>query len=118
MNQILIIEDEPRIATFIAKGLRHNGYGITVAQDGCEAWQLSIQDRFDLILLDIGLPNQSGLTLLKDMREAGLHQPVMILSAYEDPSYRQMGDRYGANEYLRKPFCLQDLLHRVKALIC
>lgn len=117
-HQILIIEDEPRIAMFLAKGLRHNGYCITIAQDGCEAWHLSTQDTFDLILLDIGLPDRNGLTLLKDMRDAGLHQPIMVLTAYDDPQYQQLSDRYGANDYLTKPFGFQDLLHRVNALIC
>lgn len=117
-QQILIIEDQPRIAMFIAKGLQHNGYCTTVAQDGCEAWHLSTQDTFDLILLDLGLPDRSGLSLLKEMRDAGLHQPIMVLTAYDDPTYQRLSDRYGASDYLTKPFGLQDLLHRVKALIC
>ncbi|MGP1382086.1 MAG: response regulator transcription factor [Thainema sp.] len=117
MSQILIIEDEPRIATFIAKGLRQNGHCITIAQDGCEAWHLSCQETFDLILLDLGLPHQDGLSLLKEMREAGLNQPIVILTAYDDPNYRRLSDRYGASDYLMKPFRFQDLLHRVEALI-
>lgn len=117
MSQILIIEDEPKIAAFIEKGLKQSGHFTTVAQDGCEAWALSCSETFDLILLDLGLPDQNGLELLKELRQAGMHQPVMVLTAWDDPAYRKMGDRYGASEYLLKPFRFVDLLQRVEALL-
>lgn len=117
MNRILIVEDEPRIAAFLEKGLRSQGFITTVAQDGCQAWHLSTSEVFDLILLDLALPDKHGLDVLRELRSEGNQQPVVILTAYDDSHYRELGFQYGASGYLMKPFKFNDLLGRIQSLL-
>lgn len=114
--RILIVEDEERVASFIAKGLEGAGYRTEVAITGAEAvgWALA-EPGFDLILLDVGLPDKDGFSVLADIRALDQQTPVMMLTALGDVPSRVRGLDLGADDYLPKPFDFDELLARVRA---
>jgi two-component system copper resistance phosphate regulon response regulator CusR len=114
VNRILIIEDEPRISSFIAKGLRANGFTPTVVADGVAGLDYALSAEFDLIILDIGLPGIDGFTVLNRLREAGSRVPVVILTARSSPTDTVAGLEGGADDYMPKPFRFDELLARVR----
>ena len=115
MTRILIAEDEDRIASFVEKGLRAQGYTTTVVTDGDEALQMGRSGLFDLVLLDIGLPGRDGFAVLRAMREAGDRTPVIILTARDGVDDTVAGLEHGADDYMTKPFRFAELLARVRA---
>ncbi len=115
MNRILIAEDEPRLASFLEKGLRANGFVTTVAEDGVQASLMAHDDEFDLLVLDLGLPGKDGTRVLRELRAAGQHMPVIILTARDDVSDKVAGLEGGADDYVTKPFRFEELLARVRA---
>jgi two-component system response regulator QseB len=115
MNRILIAEDEPRLASFLEKGLRANGYATTVVSDGAAASMIARDDRFDLFILDLGLPGKDGSVVLQELRSAGQRMPVLILTARDDVSDKVAGLEGGADDYVTKPFRFEELLARVRA---
>jgi DNA-binding response OmpR family regulator len=115
MKRILIAEDEPRLASFLEKGLRSNGFGTTVAADGDQASRLALDGEFDLLVLDLGLPVKDGTEVLRDLRTAGQRMPVIILTARDDVSDKVAGLEGGADDYVTKPFRFEELLARVRA---
>ena len=115
MNRILIAEDEPRLASFLEKGLRANGFVTTVVADGITASAMARDDQFDLLLLDLGLPGRDGTVVLREMRAAGQRMPVVILTARDDVSDTVAGLEGGADDYVTKPFRFEELLARVRA---
>ena len=114
MNRILIAEDEPRLASFLEKGLRSNGFATTTVGDGAKAVIIADDEDFDLLVLDIGLPVKDGFTVLQEMRAAGQRMPVIILSARDDVRDKVSGLEYGADDYVTKPFRFEELLARVR----
>ena len=114
MKQILIVEDEARIAAFIEKGLKAKGYNTTVAEDGESAIALALSVSFDLALLDLGLPEKDGLTVLEELRGQGLNFPVIILTARDDVMDKVAGLKGGADDYMTKPFSFAELLARIE----
>ena len=114
MKQILIVEDEARIAAFIEKGLKAKGYNTTVAEDGETAIALALSVSFDLALLDLGLPEKDGLTVLEELRGQGLNFPVIILTARDDVMDKVAGLKGGADDYMTKPFSFAELLARIE----
>jgi DNA-binding response OmpR family regulator len=114
MNRILIVEDEPRLASFLEKGLRANGFTTTTVHDGYEATVLARDADFDLVVLDLGLPGKDGLSVLRDLRAAGNRLPVVILSARDDTEVKVTGLERGADDYVTKPFRFEELLARVR----
>jgi DNA-binding response OmpR family regulator len=114
MNRILIVEDEPRLASFLEKGLRANGFTTTTVHDGYEATVLARDADFDLVVLDLGLPGKDGLSVLRDLRAAGNRLPVVILSARDDTDVKVTGLERGADDYVTKPFRFEELLARVR----
>ena len=114
MNRILIAEDEPRLASFLEKGLRSNGFVTTTVGDGAKAVTLADDGDFDLLVLDLGLPVKDGLTVLQELRAAGQRMPVIILSARDDVRDKVSGLEYGADDYVTKPFRFEELLARVR----
>jgi len=114
MNRILIAEDEPRLASFLEKGLRSNGFVTTTVGDGAKAVIIADDDHFDLLVLDLGLPVKDGLTVLQELRAAGRRMPVIILSARDDVRDKVSGLEYGADDYVTKPFRFEELLARVR----
>ncbi|HBL61708.1 MAG TPA: DNA-binding response regulator [Cyanobacteria bacterium UBA8803] len=115
MNRILIAEDEPRIAAFLEKGLRANGFATTVVEDGDEALRKAQSNDFDLLILDLGLPGKDGWTVLEGLRGQGEELPIVILSARDDVSDKVAGFNGGADDYVTKPFRFEELLARVRA---
>ncbi|MBO1752376.1 response regulator transcription factor [Actinotalea sp. BY-33] len=114
MSQILIAEDEERIASFIAKGLRSAGYTPVVVGTGREAYDLAQSGEVDLLVLDLGLPDQDGFTVLRRLREARNSLPVIILTARGSVDDTVAGLEGGADDYMAKPFRFEELLARVR----
>jgi two-component system, OmpR family, copper resistance phosphate regulon response regulator CusR len=119
MFQILIVEDEPRIAAFLEKGLQKHGYQTTMATNGEEAIQLVQQRQFDLMLLDLGLPVKDGWAVLRELRQMDEQNvpEVIILTARADDSDFHTSLQLGAKDYLTKPFRFNDLLSRISTVL-
>ncbi|NJL21367.1 MAG: response regulator transcription factor [Leptolyngbyaceae cyanobacterium SM1_3_5] len=115
MPHILIVEDEPRIAAFLEKGLQSSGFVTTTVSDGAQAVPMAIDGNFDLIVLDLGLPKKDGLMVLEEIRGQGAQIPVLILTARDDIQDKVTGFESGADDYLTKPFRFEELLVRVRA---
>ena len=115
MTSILIIEDEPRIASFLEKGLRSNGFTTASAPDGMTGLRMARSDEFDLVVLDLGLPDIDGMSVLAELRRAGRSMPVIILTARDGVQHTVAGLEGGADDYLTKPFKFDELLARVRA---
>ena len=113
----LVVEDDPRIAQDIDRALVSSGFRVDRAADGEAAWFLGGTEAFDLIVLDLGLPKLDGLTLLKRWRAEGVDCPVMILTARGAWTERVEGIDAGADDYLPKPFRMEELLARARALV-
>ncbi len=109
MNKILIAEDESRIAAFVEKGLRKNGFQTAIAKNGKQALLMMHNYNFDLLILDLGLPIIDGWTVLKKLRAQGNQIPIIVVSAYESPE--QTDD---ITNYITKPFRFQNLLEQIK----
>jgi len=114
---ILIAEDEPRIASFLRKGLVAEGYACVVAGDAESAITLSQAEPVDLVLLDLILPDRSGLEVLRALRARDARLPVLILTAKDDVGSKVSGLDQGADDYLTKPFVFDELLARIRALV-
>lgn len=114
MTRILIAEDEARIASFLEKGLRSNGFATTVVFDGDAAYDLASTGQFDLLLLDIGLPGRDGFTVLRQLRAERCGVPVIILTARDSVGDTVAGLQDGADDYVSKPFRFEELLARIR----
>jgi DNA-binding response OmpR family regulator len=115
--KILLIEDETKIAEFVIKGLTQAGFEITHALDGELGLSLIREGRHELVVLDVMLPKLGGFDVLRLMREDGNHTPVIILSAKVDLPDRLMGFEVGADDYLPKPFFVEELVARIRAVM-
>ena len=113
MSQILIVEDEPRISSFIAKGLRAAGFAALVEPSGEAAVQLALSEPIDLVLLDVGLPDIDGFEVLSRLRGQGVGVPVIMLTARSSVADRVTGLQSGADDYVPKPFAFEELLARI-----
>jgi DNA-binding response OmpR family regulator len=114
-SRILVVEDEPRISSFLEKGLRSNGFAPTVAADGETALSLALSEEFDLILLDLLLPGRHGLSVLQELRGRDRSIPVIVLTARSEVHDTVAGLDSGADDYVTKPFAFDELLARVRA---
>ena len=115
MTQILIVEDEPRIAAFVEKGLKAQGYSTVIATNSVEAEAIALDGNVDLMILDLGLPDKDGLSVLEDLRGQGFTAPTIILTARDDINDKVSGFETGADDYMTKPFRFEELLVRIKA---
>jgi two-component system, OmpR family, response regulator QseB len=115
VKRILIAEDEPRMVSFLEKGLRANGFTTTVVQDGRAATIVANDDDFDLLVLDLGLPGLDGLAVLRHIRARGHRLPTIILTARDEIDYKVAGLDGGADDYVTKPFRFEELLARIRA---
>jgi len=114
VRRILIAEDEDRIASFLEKGLRSNGFATTTVADGESAYQYASSGSFDLLVLDIGLPIRDGFSVLAQLRAAKNLIPVIILTARDSSADTVAGLDGGADDYVRKPFVFDELLARIR----
>ncbi|HEX6298905.1 MAG TPA: response regulator transcription factor [Acidimicrobiia bacterium] len=114
MSRILIVEDEPGIASFLEKGLRAEGFTTMVVEEGVSASRIARDDAFDLMILDLGLPGMDGRDVLTEIRRRGERMPVIILTARKSVQDTVSGLEGGANDYVTKPFSFQEVLARVR----
>ena len=115
MSRVLIVEDEPRLASFLEKGLAANGFTTFAVQDGNVASVVARDEEFDLVILDIGLPGIDGFKVLEEIRGRGQHLPVIVLTARDEIDDKVRGLDIGADDYVTKPFKFEELLARVRA---
>jgi two-component system copper resistance phosphate regulon response regulator CusR len=115
--RILVVEDEEKIARFLVRGLREEGYTVEHAADGHSAWHALRSGEWDLVLLDWWLPDEEGVTLLQRFRQHDRRTPVLFLTARDAVGDRVRGLDAGADDYLTKPFAFDELLARIRALI-
>jgi len=116
-DKILLVEDEARVASLISRGLRAKGYQVEVAPNGETALNRALSEPPDLIILDVMLPDMSGLEVCRQLRAAGAVEPVLMLTARDAISDRVAGLDAGADDYLVKPFSFEELGARVRALL-
>ncbi|MBI4782991.1 MAG: response regulator transcription factor [Oscillatoriophycideae cyanobacterium NC_groundwater_1537_Pr4_S-0.65um_50_18] len=114
MNRILIAEDEPRIVSFLEKGLQANGFTTAVTTSAADTIVMALEHEFDLLILDLGLPDQDGLAVLEQLRGQGKMLPIIILTARDDIGDKVAGLEGGADDYVTKPFRFEELLARVR----
>lgn len=114
--RILLVEDEPRVAAFVAKGLREQAYAIDIARDGEEALYFAAVNAYDLLILDVMLPVKDGYAVCRELRRAGARTPILMLTARDAVDDRVAGLDCGADDYLTKPFDFKELLARLRAL--
>jgi DNA-binding response OmpR family regulator len=115
--RILVAEDEHGISSFLANGLRANGFTATVVEDGGSALALARTEQFDLVVLDLGLPTRDGLSVLEELRREGNRMPVIILTARAEVDDTVVGLDLGADDYVTKPFRFEELLARIRAAL-
>jgi DNA-binding response OmpR family regulator len=115
VKRILIAEDEARIASFVEKGLRANGFTTAITDDGRDALDLADSGDFDLLILDVGLPGRDGFSVLRELRQRGRRIPVVILTARDSVEDTVAGLEGGADDYVTKPFRFEELLARIRA---
>jgi len=115
--RILLIEDEPKIASFVCQGLRAAGMTVDPIENGLAGLNAVLQAQHDLLVLDIMLPQLDGFELLRKARSAGITLPVIVLSAKTDLADRLQGFDLGADDYLAKPFFIEELIARIRSLL-
>ncbi|PKL85783.1 MAG: DNA-binding response regulator [Ignavibacteriae bacterium HGW-Ignavibacteriae-1] len=115
--RILVVEDEKKVANFIKHGLEEERYIVETAQDGITGLDIAMNNHFDAILLDVMLPGKDGFTLLREMRDAGISTPVVMLTARGNVEDRVTGLDLGADDYLPKPFSFEELAARLRSIL-
>jgi DNA-binding response OmpR family regulator len=115
--RILLVEDERKVASFIARALKENTYAVDIAETGEKALEMGTDVHYDAILLDVRLPGMSGIEVCRELRQRGVESPVLILTARGLTEQKVEGLDAGADDYLTKPFVLAELLARVRALV-
>lgn len=114
---ILLVEDEQKIADFICEGLRDKNFSVTHCADGNQGYEVASKNNHDAIILDIGLPGRDGLDILRRLRQVGIDTPVILLTARNELGDRVQGLEMGADDYLAKPFYMEELSARLNALL-
>jgi DNA-binding response OmpR family regulator len=117
MHRILVVEDSPDLAEALERNLTLDGYDVSLATRAAQALPLVTSTKPDLIILDLGLPDRDGYSVLKDLRDRGNACPVLILSARNLEADKLQGFRLGADDYVTKPFSVMELLARISALL-
>jgi two-component system copper resistance phosphate regulon response regulator CusR len=115
--RILLVEDESRVAGFIAKGLREQAYAVDIASDGERALYQAAVNQYDIVILDVMLPVKDGHTVCRELRASGFRTPILMLTARGAVDDRVEGLDSGADDYLAKPFDFKELLARLRALL-
>jgi two-component system copper resistance phosphate regulon response regulator CusR len=115
--RILLVEDESRVAAFVARGLREQAYAVDIAADGEQAVYQASVNHYDLVVLDVMLPVKDGHTVCRELRAAGFRRPILMLTARDAVDDRGAGLDSGPDDYLTKPFDFKELLARLRALL-
>jgi two-component system copper resistance phosphate regulon response regulator CusR len=115
--RLLLVEDEHDIQAFLKQALAESGYRVDVAPDGKSAESLAVVNPYDILIVDLGLPDQDGISLILRLRQLGVRAPVLILSARRSVDDRVRGLEQGGDDYLTKPFALAELLARLRNLL-
>ena len=115
--RLLLVEDDARIARFVAKGLREQAYAVDVATNGDDALYQAAINTYDLIVLDVMIPGRDGFAVCRELRAAGQKIPILMLTAKDAVEDRIAGLDFGADDYLTKPFEFRELLARLRALL-
>jgi DNA-binding response OmpR family regulator len=115
--RLLLVEDEVEIQSFLRRSLQEAGYQVEVASDGQMAERLAADIAIDILIVDLGLPDQDGISLILKLRQSGVNAPVLILSARRSVDDRVLGLEQGGDDYLTKPFALAELLARLRNLL-
>jgi two-component system, OmpR family, response regulator len=115
--KVLVIEDEKKIASFVRKGLEAQGFVVEVSHHGDEGYSMATTRSYDVLVLDIMLPGRDGLSILRNLRERKLTLPVILLTARSELNERLEGLNLGADDYLAKPFFLEELIARIQAVV-
>ncbi|MBW7846182.1 MAG: response regulator transcription factor [Bacteroidia bacterium] len=113
---ILLVEDEPKVASFVKQGLEEHSFNVTLAYDGFFGYQLASENEYDVIILDLMIPYMNGLDMCKKLREAGVNTPILILSALGTLDNKVTGLDSGADDYMVKPFEFRELIARINRL--
>lgn len=116
-KKILIVEDEQKIARFLEMELRHEGFTAAKEENGLQALDRIVQEDYDLVLLDIMLPGMDGITICRRVRELGINVPIIMLTAKDSIEDKVQGLDIGADDYVTKPFAMQELLARIRAAL-
>src|SRR5450759_4985394 len=117
MKKILIVEDELNMIKGLKDNLEFEGYEVDTAMEGCSGLQKILQFSYDLILLDIMLPEVSGFDICRTVRREGVNTPIILLTAKGEEIDKVLGLELGADDYITKPFSLRELLARIKAIL-
>jgi len=117
MNHIFLIEDEQKVAAFICKGLEEHGYNVKTASDGVNAQNILQNESFDLLIMDVMLPDTNGIELCRNIRQKDSNTPILMLTALNQVHDKVSGLKAGADDYLVKPFHFSELLARIEALL-
>jgi two-component system copper resistance phosphate regulon response regulator CusR len=115
--RLLLVEDETGIQEFLRRSLEEAGFHVVAASDGKSAERLAVESLFDILIVDLGLPDQDGITLILRLRQLGVRAPVLILSARRSVDDRVRGLEQGGDDYMTKPFALAELLARLRNLL-
>lgn len=114
--RILIVEDQPKMASFIKKGLVAQGYMVDISETGMGAESMTVETAYDLVVLDVNLPDQNGIDTARHLRRDGFRKPILMLTALATTKDKIHGLDAGADDYLTKPFEFEELLARIRAL--
>lgn len=115
--RVLVIEDETKVGSFIKRALEEESYAVDLCEDGAQGLDLALSGSYDVIVIDLMLPNLPGLEILKRIRREKIHAPVLILTAQSKVDQKVKGLDAGADDYLTKPFAIDELLARVRVLL-
>lgn len=115
--RILVVEDDQKLAANLQEILHEEGYSVTISSNGMHAWETAYVENFDLILLDIGLPEMDGISILQNLRKENIDTPVILLTARGGLEDKVAGLDSGSDDYIAKPFAIPELLARVRAIL-
>ena len=114
---ILLIEDEPDVVNFIKKGLGKESFEVSVALNGDDGLEMALNNKYDIVLLDIMIPEKNGIEVCKEIRGHGIQTPILFLTALNTPDNISLGLNSGADDYLVKPFKFNELIARIRAIL-
>lgn len=115
--RVLVVEDQERIASFIGKGLKEQGFVVDITNDGDDGYALALTEPYNAIVLDVMLPGRDGLSILKNLRKKGFSVPVILLTARSELDERLEGLNLGADDYMTKPFYIEELIARLHTVV-